>query len=264
MSAMIRAAKKASVAAALVLAFGAATFAGLSLRGSTTVVREVTVTSAQAVSSASTLSVNEIYRRAYRGVVQITVTQSSPGPFGAAATQTAQGSGFVYDTSGHIVTNDHVVDDAVSISVKFWNGQTYKATLVGSDASSDLAVIKVVAPSSVLHPLTIGDSSTLQVGDNVVAIGSPFGLNESVTSGIVSALHRQITAPNNATISEAIQTDAALNHGNSGGPLLDDEGRVVGVNAQIESSSGGADGVGFAIPSALVHSTITQLLTGAT
>jgi putative serine protease PepD len=113
-------------------------------------------------------------------------------------------------------------------------------------------------------PLTIGDSSTLQVGDNVVAIGSPFGLNESVTSGIVSALHRQITAPNNATIDEAIQTDAALNHGNSGGPLLDDEGRVVGVNAQIESSSGGDDGVGFAIPSSLPRSTIAQLLTGAT
>ena len=264
---MIRATQKASVVATLVLALaagGVATHAGLSLRNSTNVVRQVTVTNAQAVSSTSTLSVNEIYRRAYRGVVQITVTQSSAGPFGAPETQTAQGSGFVYDTSGDIVTNEHVVDGAVSISVKFWNGRTYKATLVGSDASSDLALIKVEAPSSLLHPLTIGDSSTLQVGDSVVAIGSPFGLNESVTSGIVSALHREITAPNNATIHEAIQSDAALNHGNSGGPLLDDEGRVIGVNAQIESSSGGDDGVGFAISSALLRSTIAHLLAGET
>jgi putative serine protease PepD len=220
------------------------------------------VTDAQPVSSTSTLSVSEIYRRAHRGVVQITVAQSSPGPFGGAST--AQGSGFVYDMSGDIVTNEHVVDGASSISVKFWNGKTYKAKLVGSDASSDLALIKVDAPSSVLHPLTVGDSSTVQVGDSVVAIGSPFGLNESVTSGIVSALHRQITAPNNATIHDAIQTDAALNHGNSGGPLLDDEGRVIGVNAQIESSSGGNDGVGFAISSTLLRSTIAQLLAGET
>jgi len=262
MGCMIRPARGAPILAALVVTLAAATFAGLSLRGSQTVVRQVTVTNAQAVSSTATLSVGEIYKRAYRGVVQITVTQSSVGPFGAAST--AEGSGFVYDTSGDIVTNAHVVDGAASISVKFWNGRTYKATLVGSDVSSDLALIKVDAPSSVLHPLTIGDSNALQVGDGVVAIGSPFGLNESVTSGIVSALHRDITAPDNATIHEAIQTDAALNHGNSGGPLLDDEGRVVGVNAQVESTSGGDDGVGFAIPSALLRSTVAQLLAAET
>jgi putative serine protease PepD len=261
MRSMIRAAQRASILAGVV-ALAAATFGGLSLRHSTTVVRQVTVTNAQAVSNASTLSVGEIYKRAYRGVVQITVTQSPAGPFGGAST--AQGSGFVYDASGNIVTNAHVVEGAASISVKFWNGRTYKATLVGSDASADLALIKVDAPGSVLHPLTIGDSSTLQVGDSVVAIGSPFGLNESVTSGIVSALHRDITAPDNATIHDAVQTDAALNHGNSGGPLLDDEGKVVGVNAQIESSSGGDDGVGFAIPSTLLRSTIAQLLAAQT
>jgi S1-C subfamily serine protease len=262
MHVMTRAVRRASLLAAVVVAIAAATFAGLSSRHSTTVVRQVTVTNTQAVSSTSTLSVGDIYKRAYRGVVQITVTQSSRGPFGGAST--AQGSGFVYDTSGDIVTNEHVVDGATSISVKFWNGQTYKATLVGSDISSDLAVIKVAAPSSVLHPLAIGDSTALQIGDTVVAIGSPFGLNESVTSGIVSALHRQITAPNNATINDAIQTDAAINHGNSGGPLLDDQGRVIGVNAQIESDSGGNDGVGFAISSAVLRSTISQLLAGAT
>jgi putative serine protease PepD len=262
MSSMTRIAQRASIFAALVVAVAAATFAGLSSRHSTTLVRQVTVTDGQAVSSTSTLSVGEIYRRAHRGVVQITVTQSPAGPFDGAST--AQGSGFVYDASGDIVTNEHVVAGATSISVKFWNGQTYKAALVGSDASSDLALIKVDAPSSVLHPLTIGDSSTLHVGDGVVAIGSPFGLNESVTSGIVSALHRDITAPDNATIGDAIQTDAALNHGNSGGPLLDDEGKVVGVNAQIESASGGDDGVAFAISSAVLRSTIPQLLTGAT
>jgi putative serine protease PepD len=130
---------------------------------------------------------------------------------------------------------------------------------VTRDASTDLAVLKVNAPGAQLHPLSLGDSSAVEIGDAVVAIGSPFGLEETVTSGIVSALHREITATNDATIPGAIQTDAAINHGNSGGPLLDVLGEVIGVNAQIESESGGSDGVGFAIPSSAVRALLLQL-----
>ena len=148
-----------------------------------------------------------------------------------------------------MITNQHVVDGAESVKVTFSNGKTYDATVVGSDPSTDIAVIDVDAPASVLEPLELANSSQLEVGDGVVAIGSPFGLEQTVTTGIVSALHRQITSPNNFAIDDAIQTDAAINHGNSGGPLLDLNGDVIGVNSQIESESGGNDGVGFAVPS---------------
>ncbi len=240
---------------------GAATYAALSNSDSKTVVRQVTVASSQPAASSSSLSVADVYKRAYRGVVEITVTSAGQStPLGGSQSQKAQGSGFVIDTSGHIVTNQHVVDGAQSISVRLWNGAMYKATLVGSDSSTDLAVIQLEAPSSVLHPLTLGDSSRVGVGEGVVAIGSPFGLEETVTSGIVSALHRSMSAPNGFTINDSIQTDAAINHGNSGGPLLDLNGRVIGVNSQIESDSGGSDGVGFAIPSGTVRSIVSQLI----
>ena len=137
---------------------------------------------------------------------------------------------------------------------------SHKATVVGSDPSTDLAVIKVDAPQSILSPLAVGDSAKVLVGDGVVAIGSPFGLEETVTSGIVSALHRQMQAPNGFTINDSIQTDAAINHGNSGGPLLNSEGEVIGVNAQIRSDGGGSDGVGFAIPSNTITAIATQLI----
>jgi putative serine protease PepD len=232
------------------------------LSDGSTVVKQVTVQPSEPIASSSApLSVNQIYRRAYRGVVEITVTTSAAAsPFGGSGTAKAQGSGWVYNSNGDIITNEHVVDGANSISVRFWNGKTYSASVVGTDKSTDLAVIKVDAPSSELHPLSIGDSADLQVGDGVVAIGSPFGLEETVTSGIVSALHRAIEAPNNFTINDSIQTDAAINHGNSGGPLLNSQGQVVGVNAQIRSDSGGNEGVGFAIPSNTVRSIATQLI----
>jgi putative serine protease PepD len=229
---------------------GAVAYSVLSDSGST-VVRQVTVQNAQPVASGSALSVNSIYKNTYRGVVEITA-RSNGG--------SAEGSGFVYDSSGHIVTNQHVVDGAQSISVRFWNGKTYSAQLVGSDSSTDLAVIKVNAPDSQLYPLTLGSSSKLAVGDPVVAIGSPFGLEETVTSGIVSALHRSIDSPAQFAISDTIQTDAAINHGNSGGPLLNAQGQVVGVNAQIRSDSGDNAGVGFAIPSDTVRSIAGQLI----
>src|SRR5262249_33024536 len=152
-----------------------------------------------------------------------------------------------------------VIDGANSITVKFWNGRSYTARVVESDPSFDLAVLKVDAPSSELHPLTLADSGDVQVGDAVVAIGSPFGLSETVTSGIVSALDRHISGTNNATISDAIQTDAAINHGNSGGPLLNAQGQVIGVNSQIQSESGGSEGVGFAVPSSAVRQLLSRV-----
>ena len=252
------------LAAGAVAGGGAAVYAALSPGSTKTVVRQVTVRDSQPAAQTEALSVNEIYRRAYKGVVEITVSSqsssSSPFPGGGSQSQRAQGSGFVYDSKGDIVTNQHVVDGAGSISVRFWNGKTYSAHVVGTDASTDLAVIRVDAPASLLQPLTLGDSSSLAVGDGVVAIGSPFGLEETVTSGIVSALHRQMTSPSGFAIADSIQTDAAINHGNSGGPLLDTKGRVIGVTSQIESDSGGNDGVGFAIPSSAVRSVVTQLI----
>jgi putative serine protease PepD len=252
----------ASLLAAACLGAGGGAVAYSTLSDSSTVVKQVTVRRAQPIASSSApLSVNQIYRRAYRGVVEITV--SVPGnasPFGGGGSSKAQGSGWVYDTSGHIVTNQHVVDQATSISVRFWNGKTYTAKVVGIDSSTDLAVIKVTAPAGELHPLSVGDSATVQVGDGTVAIGSPFGLEETVTSGIVSALHRAIQSPSNFTINDSIQTDAAINHGNSGGPLLSSQGQVIGVNAQIKSDSGGNEGVGFAIPSNTVKSIASQLI----
>ena len=226
---------------------GAATYAALSSGNGSTVVRQVTVSDTQPASSGGNLSVQSIYQLANKGVVEITAGQG-------------QGSGFVYDADGHIITNEHVVEGTSSVSVRFWNGKTFDASVVGTDASTDLAVLKVDAPASQLFPLSLGDSSKLLVGDQVVAIGSPFGLEGTVTSGIVSALHREMTSPNHFAIDNSIQTDAAINHGNSGGPLLNAQGKVVGVNSQIESNSGGNEGVGFAIPSNTVRSIASQLI----
>jgi S1-C subfamily serine protease len=244
---------------------GVGTYAALGRSGGTTTVRETVAPAPTQIASRSVLSVAEIFRRSAAGVVEISVTSQGGGssqsfPFGQGGTQRSQGSGFVYDTSGHVVTNQHVVDGAQTISVRFAGGATYKATLVGADPSTDIAAIKIDAPASVLRPLALGNSSSLQVGDGVVAIGSPFGLEETVTSGIVSALHREITSPNQFAIEDAIQTDAAINHGNSGGPLLNLQGQVIGVNAQIQSEGGGNDGVGFAVPSDTVRTIVSGLL----
>jgi len=249
-------------AAALVIAAGtgAATYAALDDGAATTIVRATSGGTAQTVEDGA-LTIGEVYERTNTSVVEITVTTqaSGEGPMGSGTAQ-AQGSGFVYDTSGHVITNAHVVDGAESAKVRFADGKTYDATVVGVDASTDLAVLKVDAPASALHPVTLADSSQVAVGDVVVAIGSPFGLENTVTAGIVSALERSMQAPNGYTITGSIQTDAAINHGNSGGPLLDLDGKVIGVNAQIESESGGNDGVGFAIPSNTVKSIVSQIL----
>jgi putative serine protease PepD len=209
------------------------------------------------------LSVGQVAKAATPSVVEIDATTAgSPSPFpnGSSAGQSAEGTGFVYDTKGDIATNEHVIDGASTISVKFSDSSTYKATVVGSDASTDIAVIHVDAPAAKLKPLVLGDSSKAAVGDGVIAIGNPFGLDDTVTSGIVSAVDREITAPDGTPIEGAIQTDAAINHGNSGGPLLDLQGKVIGITSQIQSDSGGNDGVGFAVPSNMVQSIADQLI----
>jgi putative serine protease PepD len=245
---------------------GAASVAGLTLAfddgAPAAAPQQVTVTNSAPAASSSTSTVGQIYKRSADAVVKITVTSAGQAPAlgGSGGTQQAQGSGFVYDTQGHVITNQHVVDGAQSVSVKFANGKTYSAKVVGADPSTDLAVIDVDAPASALKPLQLADSSAVEVGDGVIAIGSPFGLDQTVTTGIVSALHRQITSPNNFSIDDAIQTDAAINHGNSGGPLLDMDGDVIGVNSQIESDSGGNDGVGFAVPSNTISQIVGSLI----
>jgi len=238
---------------------GAVTYSVAHPSSTNTVVRQVPVQNSQPTANNNGLTPGQIYRQSYQGVVEITVSSPQQTPMGNQESQ-AQGSGFVIDSDGHIVTNEHVVDNADSVSVRFWNGSTYKATVVGSDPSTDLAVIKVDAPSSILHPLTLGDSGDVKVGDAVVAIGSPFGLEETLTGGLVSAIHRQMQAPNNFTINDSIQTDAAINHGNSGGPLLNSSGQVIGVNAQIAGDTGANVGIGFAIPSNTVKEIADKLI----
>jgi S1-C subfamily serine protease len=199
-------------------------------------------------------SVREVYTRDGRGVVSVDVAATSDaGPAG--------GSGFVVDEAGHIVTNQHVVEGAEEISVRFADGMRREAEVVGQDPSTDVALIHVDAPKEALKPLTLGDSNSVGVGEPVIAIGNPLNVGISVTTGIVSGLGRPIKAPNNYTINDAVQTDAAINPGNSGGPLLDSRGTVIGVNAQIASESGGFEGVGFAVPINTVKSVITQLIT---
>jgi putative serine protease PepD len=205
------------------------------------------------------LTVNQIYKLADPGVVDITTqsTQNTQGFFGFGQQQTqGEGAGFVYDKKGDILTDEHVVSGANQITVTFSNGRRASASVVGSDTGADVAVVHVNnVPASELHPLTVGDSSKIQVGDNVVAIGSPFSLPNTVTTGIVSATGRTISAPNQFTIPNAIQTDAAINPGNSGGPLLNASGQVIGLADQIETSNqnaqgeGSNSGVGFATPS---------------
>ena len=174
-----------------------------------------------------------------------------------------QGSGFVWDTEGHIVTNNHVVSDADSIVVHFLNGTTAEAKLVGTDPDADLAVIKVDLPAAELQPLALGNSADLQVGQLAIAIGNPFGQDFTMTTGIVSAVNRTIRSGNTPfSIPEVIQTDAPINPGNSGGPLLNRHGEVIGINTQIISRSGGSSGIGFAVPIDIAKRVVPTLIEG--
>jgi len=261
-------------------AAGAGTVALLDDGGTTTVVRQATAATTRASvaqTATSGLTANQIYARSSASVVHITAkgTSTSASPFApqGSSESEATGTGFVVSTSGEIVTNAHVVDGASSITVKLADGTTRAARLVGKDESSDLALLRIDAGGLRLKALTLADSAKVEVGDATAAIGNPYGLDRTLTTGVVSAVHRTIEAPNGFSISDAIQTDAALNPGNSGGPLLDSSGRVVGVNSQIytdsqstgpSSSSGGNTGLGFAVPSNTVAKVLDALREGRT
>ena len=208
------------------------------------------------------MSVQEIYRHAGPGVLQVTSTSvDSSDPFFGPQARVSLGSGFVIDKDGYIVTNYHVIEGGQEIEVNFSGDDRVQATIVGVDPSTDLALLKINAQARALTPLPLGDSDAVRVGDAVVAIGNPFGLERTVTAGIVSALQREITAPNGYTIDKVIQTDAGINQGNSGGPLLNAQGEVIGVNSQIEPGNTGTGnpGIGFAVPSATLREVVSQI-----
>src|SRR6476620_7244688 len=243
------------LAAAAVIGGGAGAVATTALHDDTPSVQTVTQTRTVAAAPSDTstaLSPHDVYQASKDSVAYIT-------------TGVGTGSGFVVSNDGYIVTNAHVVEGANGqIKAKVGDGQALEAKLVGEDASTDLALLKVSATN--LKPLALGDSSTVQVGDPAYAIGNPFGLDRTLTTGVISALQRQISSPNGFSIDDVLQTDAAINPGNSGGPLFNAQGQVIGVNSQIESTSNTSDGgqagnvgIGFAIPSNTVKSVVSQL-----
>jgi S1-C subfamily serine protease len=227
---------------------------------------------ASKLTASASFTPRQIYEQDAPGVVAIRATSTgstqSQSPFGGAQSEARSdtGSGIVLSKTGLILTNEHVVEGASSITVSLdgESGHLRRASVVAADKALDLALVKIDSSNLTLHPLTLGESSSAQVGDSAYAIGNPFGLNWTLTTGIVSALNRQIKAPDGATISHVIQTDAALNPGNSGGPLIDAAGTVIGVNSQIISSStsttgqGGSSGVGFAISSDTVKAFVQR------
>jgi S1-C subfamily serine protease len=236
----------------------------------TTIVQQAPLTSAAPASEsrASGLTARDIYKQAAPGVVYVRARsmQATQSPFEVFPRQqenVSTGSGFVLDEKGHVLTNAHVVASSTDVRVSFSDHRTVAARVIGKDSDTDLAVLAVSTKGPRLHPLELGDSTSVRVGDPTVAIGNPFGLERTLTTGVVSALQRRITAPSGFAIEDVIQTDAALNPGNSGGPLLDATGRVIGVNSQIASGDGssGSVGIGFAVPVSTVRSVLPQLET---
>jgi S1-C subfamily serine protease len=257
------------VVVAVVAAFG-----GLSTSQKTiTTVQAAPLAPSNASQQTPGLTPHDVYVRDAPGVafVTSTIVQKTESPFGlfggeAQKQGQATGSGIVIDANGTILTNYHVVENAIKVTVSFEKGKTVEAQVVGKDPSNDLAILRIHPDGVTLHPLTLGDSSSAQVGDPVYAIGNPFDLERTLTTGVISALQRQITAPNGFTIDNVLQTDAPINPGNSGGPLLDISGRVIGINSQIETggSGGGSVGIGFAVPINTAKSEISQLEKGGT
>ena len=251
----------ALVGGAVVVAVVAA-FGGLSNSSKTvTTVQAAPIAPSNASQKpASGLTPHDIYVRDAPGVAFVTSTvvqksESSLNLFGGGEEAERQGedtgSGIVIDANGTILTNYHVVENAIKVTVSFEKGKSVEAKVVGKDPSNDLAVLRISTDGLTLHPLTLGDSSTVEVGDPVLAIGNPFDLERTLTTGVISALQRQITAPNGFTIDNVLQTDAPINPGNSGGPLLNEAGEVIGINSQIETGGSGDDGsvgIGFSIP----------------
>ncbi len=260
-------ARMGSLVFAALLGGGAAVGIGAALDAgddTQTVVSTVTssppAASFDAASETGAKAVQQIYEEAGPGVVQVTTNGVDAGsPFFGPQSTSSLGSGFVVDRDGYIVTNYHVIEGGQEIEVNFSGDDRVPAKVVGSDPSTDLAVLKIDAQARALTPLPLGNSDAVHVGDAVVAIGNPFGLERSVTAGIVSALQRDITAPNGYTIDKVIQTDAPINQGNSGGPLLNARGEVIGVNSQIESETGGNVGIGFAVPVNTVRQVVSEI-----
>ena len=207
------------------------------------------------LAKSKTLSLIEIFEKAEPGVVRVNIqknqTENETG---------GVGSGFVFDKKGHIITNAHVIDDATKTIVTFLDGRSYNAEIIGIDESTDIGVIKVNADLKLLHPLSLGDSSNLKVGETITAIGNPFGLSGSMTSGIISQMGRLLPSNSGFSIPDVIQTDAAINPGNSGGPLLNMRGEIIGINTAIQSTTGEFTGVGFAIPSQTVVKIVPTLI----
>ncbi len=225
----------------------------------------------------SGLTPHDIYVRDAPGVAFITSTvveqgeSSSPfNLFGGGEAEkrgVATGSGIVIDANGTILTNYHVIENAVKVQVSFEKGQNVEAKVIGKDPSDDLAILRIPTDGLTLHPLTLGDSGKVQVGDPVLAIGNPFDLERTLTTGVISALQREITAPNGFTINNVLQTDAPINPGNSGGPLLNEQGEVIGLNSQIETGGSGSDGsvgIGFAVPINTAKAQLSRLEKGGT
>jgi protease Do-like 1, chloroplastic len=224
--------------------------------------RPRTVTPAPAELSPDERSTMAVFERATKSVVFIanTAVQRDPWSFNLFEVPQGSGSGFIWNKQGHLVTNFHVVYGATSITVTLADWTEHKAKVVGADPDHDLAVLQIQAPEESLSPVTIGTSHDLRVGQKVLAIGNPFGLDHTLTTGVVSALGRTIKSLSNRTIEGVIQTDAAINPGNSGGPLLDSAGRVIGVNTQIVSPSGAFAGIGFAVPVNTVNRIVPELI----
>jgi len=254
------------------VAIGAVTAFDLGGSNTKTVVQQAPLATADASQKSAGLTPRDIYDRDAPGVAYITaqIVQRTASPFNLGLPQeqrgTSTGSGFVIDKDGTIATNAHVVDGATKVSVRFGDGAAHAAKILGVDKSTDLALLKIDPKGVDLHPLPLGSSHGIQVGDPTVAIGNPFGLDRTLTTGVVSALQRHIRAPNGFTIDNVIQTDAAINPGNSGGPLIDATGKVIGINSQIETGSGGNGnvGIGFAIPIDTVKQKIGTLKTKGT
>ena len=201
-----------------------------------------------------------VYKHTNRGVVNIsTKAVRATSMFRESAIE-GSGSGSVIDFSGHILTNYHVIESAQEINVTLFDGDSYPGELVGADPDNDIAVIKIVAPPDKLHPIAFGDSATLEVGQHIIAIGNPFGLERTMSDGIISSLNRQITSKTRRLIKSIIQIDAALNQGNSGGPLLNSRGQIIGMNTAIATSTGDNAGIGFAIPINTIGRVVTQLI----
>jgi len=241
---------------AVAIAVAVAVGVGGTEHTTTTVVQQAPLSAqgARETNSDGRLTARDIYKRDAPGVVfiraQVVAQSESPFGFGQPQQGEATGSGFVIDDNGDILTNAHVVDGAVKITVQFDNDKTVDARVVGKDTDNDLALLRVDPDGLDLQPLQLGSAKSVQVGDPVLAIGNPYGLDRTLTTGVVSALQRQIQAPNGFAIRNVLQTDAAINPGNSGGPLLDAAGRVIGINSQIATggSGGGNVGIGFAVP----------------